>query len=749
MSMQELFRLEADGQSQLLTTGLLALERDPREPEHLESCMRAAHSLKGAARLIGQSAAVEVAHAMEDCFVAAQNGTILLGAPQIDLLLAAVDLLVRIAATPEADTSKWAGSNKAEVDDLVTGLGATAIGTPLCGPAAKSDEVAAALLDEPPVDLSAELNPPIGAEQSAGGSQVVRVNAADLNRLMGVAGESLVESRWLKPYADSLLRLKRLHHKTGGLLDKLRDQLEQPPSFERLRALIATLYSTSAEIQQVLGERIGELELFDSRSTDRARRLYDDVLACRMQPFGDGVSNLPKMLRNLARSLGKRVRLDIVGSGTQVDRDILEKLDSTLGHLLRNAVDHGIEPPNERRAAGKPAEGTIRLEARHVAGLLQIIVSDDGRGIDLDRLRQSVLARNLTNAATAAKLTETELLEFLFLPGFSMSASLTTISGRGVGLDVVQTVVKQARGSIRVFSYPGAGVRFQLQLPLTLSVVRSLLVEIGGDVYAFPLAHVARIVNLDQKEKELIEGRQYFRYEGRPVGLVEATQLFGGQSVGPDLDSVSIVVLSEGDTRYGLVVDRFLDECELVVQPLDARLGKIQDIAAGALMKDGSPVLTVDVVDLFRSMDNLWEGGGRGRLHFRIGVTASRRKRVLVVDDSLTVRELQRKLIDQRGYEVETAVDGIDGWNAVRTGHFDLVVTDVDMPRLDGIEMLKLIRKDPHLKSLPVMIVSYKDREDDHRRGLDAGADYYLTKAGFHSETLVQAVTDLIGEASS
>jgi len=714
--MQELFRLEAESQSQLLTAGLLALERDPTASVHLEACMRAAHSLKGAARLVGLSAGVGVAHAMEDCFVAAQRGDTLLGPRQIDLLLAGVDLLARIAATPEAEADQWSGKKLAEVDDFVTAIAAIAHDPP--------ENAASPPLDRPAPEILVEPNPPL-------------------------AGESLVESRWLKPFSDSLLRLKRLHQNTGRALDELRGALAQQPPDDRVQTLFAVLQFHIAESRQALGERLAELEVFDSRSTDLARRLYDEVLACRMQPFADGVRGFPKMLRNLARSLGKQVRLDIIGTATQVDRDILEKLDTALGHLLRNAIDHGIEPPEARRAAGKPAEGVIRLEARHGAGMLQIIVSDDGCGIDLARLRQQVVARNLTNVETAERLTEAELLEFLFLPGFTMKDAVTEISGRGVGLDVVQTMVKQVRGSIRVSSQPGAGTQFQLQLPLALSVVRSLLVDIGGEAYAFPLAYVARSVKLDRKEIELIGGRQHLRYEGRPVGLVGAAQLLGGPPAALDQDELSIVVLNSGGNTYGLVVDRFLDERELVVQLLDSRFGKVQDIAAGALMKDGSPVLIVDVADLLRSVDKLASGGELGRLQRASSVVAKKRKRVLVVDDSLTVRELERKLLDQHGYEVESAVDGMDGWNAVRTGHFHLVVTDVDMPRMDGIELVKLIRKDPHLKSLPVMIVSYKDREDDHRRGLEAGADYYLTKGSFHDETLVRAVTDLIGEADT
>jgi len=468
-----------------------------------------------------------------------------------------------------------------------------------------------------------------------------------------------------------------------------------------------------------------------------------------MRPFADGVRRYSRIVRDLGRSLGKRVKLEIVGASTQVDRDILEKLDAPLGHLLRNAVDHGIEAPEERQAAGKPAEGTVRLEARHSAGRLEILVSDDGRGIDLDRVRQAVVVRKLSNAETAARLTEAELLDFLFLPGFTLKDQVTEISGRGVGLDVVQNMVKAVRGGVRASSSPDGGAQFQLEVPLSLSVVRALLVEIGSEPYAFPLAGLVRALKLGAEQVEHLEGRQHFAFEGRQVGLASAHQILDGGAPKSVDGGLSVVVVGDQHERYGLVVDRFLGERELVVQPLDARLGKIKDIATAALM-DGAPVLVLDVDDMLRSVEKLTASGRLSTVEQAPADGAERgRKRILVVDDSLTVRELERKLLDRHGYEVEVAVDGMDGWNAVRAGHFDLVVTDIDMPRMDGIELVRLIRKDPNLRSGPVIIVSYKDREEDRQRGLDAGADYYLTKSSFHDETLVQAVADLIGGAES
>jgi two-component system sensor histidine kinase and response regulator WspE len=253
---------------------------------------------------------------------------------------------------------------------------------------------------------------------------------------------------------------------------------------------------------------------------------------------------------------------------------------------------------------------------------------------------------------------------------------------------------------------------------------------------------------LPEKDVVSTEGRQHFTFDARQVGLVGAHEILGRAAGRPAGGDLPVVVVGDGEHRYGLVVDRFLGEHELVVQPLDPRLGKVKDVAAGALMENGAPVLILDVEDLVRSIEKTASAGERlGSVRTTAGALTAVRKRVLVVDDSLTVRELERKLLESRNYVVEVAVDGMDGWNAVRAGVFDLVVTDVDMPRLDGIELTKLIRADLKLRSLPVMIVSYKDREEDRRRGLDAGADYYLTKGSFHDTTMIDAVHDLIGPA--
>ena len=561
---------------------------------------------------------------------------------------------------------------------------------------------------------------------------------------------------WCKPIGSHpwLTALWRLKGRQTGLLETIQHLEDRISSRED--GLTATnrdqLASAKAQViegLQKLGETVEALEEFTRLSEGLSSRLHHEVLTSRMRPLADGVRGFPRVVRDMARDLGKQAKFELIGETTGVDRDILDQLESPLNHLIRNAVDHGLEMPEDRRANGKPAVGTIRLEARHRAGMLQIILSDDGRGVEPEKLRAKVVERGLTTAAIASRLSEHELLDFLFLPGFSTREHVTAVSGRGVGLDVVQTMVRAVRGSVRVASRPGKGTRFILQLPITVSVIRALLVEIAGEPYAFPLNRIDRIVMLDRKDVRELEGKPHAMLDDQPVGLVEAAVVLDQPAalVRDMAERLPVVVASDRSHRFGVVVDRFLGERDLRVSPLDPRLGKVPDVNSSSVLENGWPVLVIDVEDLIRSIDNLLSGRRLGKLAVEpVEHKVRTAKRVLVVDDSITVRELERQLLENRGYKVDVAVDGIDGWNAVRTARYDLVVSDVDMPRMDGIQLVQHIKSDARLKAIPVVIVSYKDREEDRIKGLDAGANAYLTKSSFHDQTFLTTVSDLVGE---
>jgi two-component system sensor histidine kinase and response regulator WspE len=530
-------------------------------------------------------------------------------------------------------------------------------------------------------------------------------------------------------------------------LEQLEESLEQNLYEQEGKEYLAQAQLQKQDCIDDIAEKLNELELYVRRTASLSDRLYREVINSHMRPFEDGLQSFPRMIRDLARSLNKRAKLEILGKSTPVDRDILKKLEAPLTHILRNAVDHGLELPEERIAAGKPPEGTIRLEAFHRGGMLAITISDDGKGIDREQLCQKIIKKNFANAETIAQLSDAELMEFLFLPGFSTAKQVTEISGRGVGLDIAKSMAQDVGGTVRAISQPGKGTSFHFQLPLTLSVVRTLLVEISGKPYAIPLARIDQLVNLNLSDITDVENRQYFTMNDRNIGLISAHQILELPASEEERNSVSVVTIGDQSSTYGLVVDKFLGERDLVVKPLDSRLGKVPDISATALLGDGSPILIIDVSDMVQSMDTILKGGKLSKVMIQSESESSQqRKRILVVDDSITVREMERKILENRGYYVDTAVNGVDGWNAVRTNPYDLVISDIDMPRMNGIELVKKIKGNPRFSSLPVIIISYRDRKEDRVKGLEAGADYYLTKSSFQDDTLIEAVIDLVGK---
>jgi two-component system sensor histidine kinase and response regulator WspE len=945
-SMFELFREEVRTHSDTLSYGLLELEADPGNPQRIEPLMRAAHSLKGAARIVGIELAVRLAHSLEDAFVAAQSGKVRFAATEIDQLLAGADVLSGLGQLPDAGAiADWELRQAARVNRLEPVYQALAGGTPAstspqpmimatrpapsisppsevmagvtadrgpevftavvdlppppvhdpisipvepipldsgfgmydlfreeirahllvvsaglggdgpfpthmtddlfeslrqirgsarvmkCGPVEvtattlaefltatrdgrvvptpaaaswlrfavatlagliRTDEAdfpqwlasASAPLDQiattlrnaveaaprPPVAGRAKapttdppsphaapvaapsearpapLSPPPVVVTQSSGETIVRVTAQSLSRLMGLAGESLVQARWLHLFSNALVRLKKQHEHLATMLDGVLQTAAAGAAADHIAQLVAESRRQAATCREELTDQTIDFDDHAARAEDLNSRLYREVIASRMRPFRDGVHGLARVVRDMARGLGKQARLVIAGENTDVDRDILEKLEAPLNHLIRNAVDHGIEPPAERIAAGKPEVGTVRVEARHRAGMLSVVVADDGRGVDCERLRRKVVERGLNSPDLVRLMADTELMEFLFLPGFTTATVVTEFSGRGVGLDVVQDAVRRVGGGVRVTTTPGRGATFHLQLPITLSVIRAVVVEVGGEPYAFPHTRIDRLLRVPRDTIRSLEHRHFVTVDGQNIGLVVAAQLLDVPSSTPKGVDLPVLLLSDSTGVYGLVVDAFRGEQDLVVRPLDPRLGKVPNLSAAAVLDDGEPVLIVDVEDLVRSMDQFIQTGSLRRCEVR-QKGAVRKKRVLVADDSITVREVERQLLGNQGYEVNVAVDGVDGWNQIRGGQYDLLVTDVDMPRMTGLQLVQAVRADDKLKNMPVIIVSYKERDEDRRRGMEVGANAYLTKSSFHDNRFVRTVEELIGQA--
>jgi two-component system sensor histidine kinase and response regulator WspE len=739
ISLFDLFRSEAEQHCGALADGLIRLERDAHDPSLVEPLMRAAHSIKGAARIIGLDVAVSLAHAMEDCLVRIQKGQEIPTASRVDDLLKGADLLLALSRQNDETAARtWLDTQSAAVDALCASFAkpataAAPVTAPVETPTAPAPAPRAPAASPTPAP-AAPTAPAASVPDAPGGASVL-VSSATLDALLRLSGEALVEGRRLERLGDLVVRAKRTNR---ALLDAVERQRDDPSA--------ATLRDAAAEMSRTLETLSDRVAATSRRGADIGTTLHAQALEARMRPFRDACAALPRTVRDLARSLGKSVRLEIAGDHVSVDRDILRQLEAPLGHLVRNCLDHGIETPSERAAAGKPQEGTLRVEARHHAGSLLVSVGDDGRGIDRDRLRARIIERKLSPADIVASLDDAELLDFLFLPGFSTATTVTDVSGRGVGLDVVRAMAHGVGGSVEVRSDPGRGTTFAMRLPVTLSVVRAAMVSIAGEPYALPLARLERIDRVLRESVETVEGRATARIADQAVGLVQASGLLELGDAEPAGESLAVVSIGARDRLCGLIVDEFLGEDDLVVRALDPRLGKVPHVSAASIRDNGQLLLLLDADDLVQSaLQMLGEGRIRGAARPAAAAGATRRRRVLVVEDSITVREVERQMLQREGYEVDVAVDGVDGWNALQRGGYDIVLSDVDMPRMNGIDFIRTLRADPRFTTIPVIIVSYKDRAEDREAGLNAGATAYLTKGSFHDRSLLSTVADLCG----
>jgi two-component system sensor histidine kinase and response regulator WspE len=738
-SLFDLFRMEAEEQVRVLQNGLLELESSGGTPATLEALMRAAHSLKGAARIVGLDAVVHLTHAVEDRFVAAQQGKPLNPA-EVDRMLIATDWLARLHTVPEQEAAAWFQSNSPAIEAFTATFAEEAApagaesGTVAAeaAPVSTTEPIPAALSPDAtplPAEPEDDIFKHAATGKHRGQQRSLRIGAERFDEILSLSSETLVASHTLASFAAEFERGQRA-------IGRALQTIDDPEAAQVAKAL------ATREIDRQNGILSAHLAEFDqaARSHERtAEKLYRSVLAGRLRPFSDGIRSAVRLVRDTARELGKQVALEVLGEDTRVDRDILERLESPLSHLLTNAIDHGIETPAERVASGKPAEAHLRIRARHENGRLVISIKDDGRGIDSAELRERIVRLGLVSAETAATLSAAELLEFIFLPNFSTRETVSEVSGRGVGLNVVQSMVQEAGGSVVVQSELRAGTTFRLTLPVTRSVVRVIRIQVEGELYAVPLVRVDRVAVLEPLAGANPSDPPTVDFNGARIPLIPLGMLLG-LSTRP-LPAGATPMLLCGEVAFA--VDRLVDEVELPVRSLDARLGKIPGVSAASLDEDGMPLLILDVEDLVQT------ALGRTGSAEEAERSESSTPHILVVDDSHTVRESERRLLVRAGYQVTTAKNGQEAWNLLRLNDYDLLISDVDMPQMNGIELVTKVRENARLARMPVIILSYKDREEDRRSGFDAGADYYLTKGDFQNENFRQAVIDLIGTAGS
>jgi len=744
LSIYDMFRMEAEEQTEQMQARLLALRSGDTNEVALRSLMRGAHSLKGAARIVGLGGAVRLTHAMEERFVAAQEGQTFTSS-EVDTLLRATDILRALADVREEEAPAWIATQESTITQIVAALTSSAI-----DPEAESASPTDATRAEPS-DANENLSPP---EESTASSEPrtdhayaemnLRITSQRFDRIIALSSDTLVQ-------AQTMVRLQEFMQRSDRKLQRaLRALTEIATSREhesRKDSVILTERLASVEKERaILGGLLHDFDRLIHSHELNTERLHREVLHARLRPFGDVVPNLRRLVRDVATEMGKQVRFEVTGERTEVDRDILERLRAPLEHLLRNSLDHGLEQSEERTTASKPVESVIRLQARHENGRLAITLSDDGRGVDTTAVSRKAIDRGLVHSSVASLLSEAEILEFLFLPGFSTRQDVTEISGRGVGLDIVQSTVHESGGSVRIENQLGGGTTFHIVLPVTRSLMRVMRVQLEDEIYAIPLNRLSRVAALTISREQ--DGSAVVDTGTKRVPVIPMMDAL--QSAETQIESgpaTIIFLLNEKglEAEIAFQIDRVVDETTVAVRQLDPRLGRMAAIAAVTLTEQNVPMLIVEPDDVLRLALQAKKRSILSQSTAHAGTAA--RGTVLVADDSGTVRQMLRRTLLRAGYRVSVAEHGAEAWNLLQVDAFDLLVSDVDMPEMNGIELVEHVRGNSRLSPMPIILLSYKGREEDRRRGLEAGADAYVTKGEFQEQAFLQIVTDLIGPA--
>jgi len=734
LSIYDMFRMEAEEQVEHLQSRLLALKDGEANEVALRNLMRGAHSLKGAARVVGLNAAVRLTHAMEERFVAAQGGHAITQS-EVDILLRAIDVLRDLSTISEDEAPAWSEAQDPTITTLVTELTGE--------PAAPDSTVPVPTPEISPSETVESTVSTVDATDKVTADFNLRITSQRFDRIIAMSSDNLVQSQSLVRLQEQMQQIQhRLERLVRSVADARRKGARDP---EKQAAVLNIIMAQGERDRARLGVLLHELNRMIYTHELNSERLHQEVLHARLRPFGDVLPNLRRLVRDISAEMGKKVHLEVTGERTEVDRDILEKLRSPLEHLLRNALDHGLETPAQRIIAGKPEESTIRLRAWHANGRLAITLSDDGNGVNIAAVSQRAIDRGLVRESVASLLSDAEILEFLFLPGFSTRTEVTEISGRGFGLDVVQSTVHESGGSVRIENSPGRGTTFHISLPVTRSLMRVMRVEIENEIYAIPLARLSRIASLMVTREA--DGSSTVEVGGSRVPVIHMMSALQntGIPLQPGLAKVLFFLNEKArEAPIAFQIDRVVDETTVAVRQLDPRLGRMAAIAAVTLTEQNVPMLIVEPDDILRlAQKRIAQATNDPTSQSATAEHGS----ILVVDDSGTVRQMIRRTLLRARYQVATAEHGAEAWNLLQVQHFDLLVSDVDMPEMNGIELVEHVRGNSRLSHLPIILLSYKGREEDRRRGLEAGADAYVTKGEFQEQAFLQVVTDLVGPA--
>jgi two-component system, chemotaxis family, sensor kinase CheA len=762
--LRSLYQVASADHLNTIESGLLHLEKNPQDKAQLTALLRATHSLKGDSRMLGVQDAETLVHQMEELLSAVDNGAQSFSQDMCDRLYKGLDAVRRVAE--EATTGQPANVSIFHVmADLMGAMSSTE--APATDASLSFDiadftveetlaSVEEALINLPsakttfiPQDLLEE-----GAESSRDVPQssideqytidTIRVKAQTLDGLMTQADELSVTKLQVAQRVEDITALLSLWEDWTRETTQWKQQ-GQPSLQESMQQY----QELNQDRLQQMGTMLTQLRSLVSEDTARLSSVANDLESglrnLRLMPLSSVFSLFPRMVRDIGKQQDKDINFQIEGGDVLVDKRILEEIKDPLTHLLRNAVDHGIESTLERLEKGKSGTASLKLRGYSSGDRIIIEVLDDGRGLDVDAIQRSALRKGLYTETELATMSPGQIQGLIFAPGFSTRTTVTEISGRGVGLDVVKDNIERLKGSIEVESTPNKGCIFRFTISSNLATTHALIVSVNETPYAIPLDVVETMRLVSRNELFKMEGRFTLNWQDQPIPIAWLSDVLevstqSAESISGSNQALSCVILKVGKTYLGLIVDALLEQQTLVLKPQSKLLKRIRNIAGATLLGSGEICMVLNAQDLVKSA---LRGSTSSAISERLTEVRSK-TRVLLVEDSIPIRTQVKRILEGAGYDVTAAVDGLDGFNKLRSAQFDAVVSDVEMPNLTGLELTARIRQYDEYNELPVILVTTLAKEEDKRRGADAGANAYLTKGDFDQSLLLNTLRRLV-----
>lgn len=727
-----IFKTEADEHLQALSKGLLELEKNPGKIELIHHLMRSAHTIKGAARMLDLEEIGAISHRMEDLFKAIEDGKVKLSPPIIDLLLEGTDSIKEIIDALFQGQSTTVNANemaerlrsitegkKPEEKKRVKAASKKVKKTP--------PEEAARRQERPPEkkeDREAMPTPQI--------IETIRVSLKKVDNLHNLVGELILNREKLLEKAP---RLRNLLETATFLSQNGKDRTDNQ---DKQKAFVTDFQQFFEDLSQDL------LEM-----SQLSRQIQGETLELRLLPAGEVFEEFYRTVRDESKRQKKEVRLEIEGKETELDKRLLDGIKPALIHIIRNSIDHGIEEPAVRVNKGKPPTGTITLRASHQGNNVSIEIIDDGMGLDIKKIKAGAASRGIIPEKEAESLSNEEAVYLILEHGFTTRESVTDLSGRGVGMDVVRETVERLRGTVTIQSEPHQYTKFVLTFPLTLLIMRALRVTAAGQNFAIPLSSVREVVGISPADLTTEGGKEVVNLRGEAVPILRLNDILNlpaadNPAAVAKKKRLSVIICKFREQILGLMVDQYFSGIDIVVKNLGSFLKGVICLSGATISGDGTPILILNIADIFPRAKTISSPGLKAVVEEE--KREKKKQSILVVDDALTTRTLEKNILESSGYEVDIAISGEDALEMVAKKSYDLVVTDVDMPGISGFDLIRRLKREERYKEIPVIIVSGLSKPEHQREGIKVGAQAYIVKSSFDQDSLVEVIRSLIGE---